>query len=405
MNAARKSRACPSVLLWGPLTKPHSQHCGPPTFPRNIYYTMKKRIRKIAILTGGGDCPGLNAVIRAVSRSAIHDYGWEVWGIEDGFAGLIEGRFLPLTIDKVSGILTQGGTILGTTNRTNPFLYAKRKGLKVEYKDVSKQALRFFRSGQFDALVCVGGDGTMSFAKRFSKEGLPIVGIPKTIDNDVPGTERTVGFYSAVHTATEAIDKLHTTAASHHRVMVIEVMGRDAGWLALASGLAGGADILLIPELPFDLKKVYARVKQRSSKGRRFTIIVVAEGAFPSGGEKIVQRKVKDVSQPVRLGGIAHWLANQIEMGTDVETRATVLGHVLRGGSPIYQDRLLATSFGCEATHRLAMGERGMMVGWGKGEFITIPLKNLAGGCRLVPKNHPWIDACRSMGAIFAEAE
>ena len=228
---------------------------------------MKKRIRKIAILTGGGDCPGLNAVIRAVSRSAIHDYGWEVWGIEDGFAGLIEGRFLPLTIDKVSGILTQGGTILGTTNRTNPFLYAKRKGLKVEYKDVSKQALRFFRSGQFDALVCVGGDGTMSFAKRFSKEGLPIVGIPKTIDNDVPGTERTVGFYSAVHTATEAIDKLHTTAASHHRVMVIEVMGRDAGHIALSAGIAGGADVILIPEIPYQIEKVAHKIKSLQKNG------------------------------------------------------------------------------------------------------------------------------------------
>ena len=185
---------------------------------------MKKQIKKIAVLTGGGDCPGLNAVIRAVVRSAIHDYGWEVWGIEDGFAGLIEGRFAPLTIDKISGILPQGGTILGTTNQTNPFLYPERKGSKVQYKDASNKAIRFLKANQFDALFCVGGDGTMSFAKRFAKEGLPIVGIPKTIDNDVPGTERTVGFYSAVNTATEAIDKLHTTAASHHRVMVIEVM-------------------------------------------------------------------------------------------------------------------------------------------------------------------------------------
>ena len=364
---------------------------------------MKKQIKKIAILTGGGDCPGLNAVIRAVTRSAILDYDWEVWGVEDGFAGLIEGRFVPLTRDKVSGILPQGGTILGTTNQTNPFLYPRKKGSKVEYKDASKQALRLLKANQFDSLICVGGDGTMSFAKRFAKGGVPIVGIPKTIDNDVPGTERTVGFYSAVDTATQAIDKLHTTAASHHRVMVIEVMGRDAGWLALASGLAGGADIILIPEIPFDLKKIYARVKERSLRGRRFTIIVVAEGAHPLHGKQVVQRQVSDVTQPIRLGGIGHWLAEHLEKQTKIESRAVVLGHMLRGGSPIYQDRILATSFGCEATHRLAMGEINMMVGWGKGEHISIALKNLPSGIRHVPKNHFWIDACRSMGTIFAE--
>ena len=249
----------------------------------------RKKIRRVAILTGGGDCPGLNAVIRAVTRSAIHDYGWEVWGVEDSFSGLVEGRVLPLTIDNVAGILPEGGTILGTTNKRDPFADA------VAAKNPAKKAERFFKEKEFDALFCVGGDGTMSFAKRFAKMGLPIVGIPKTIDNDVYGTERTVGFYSALHTATEAIDKLHTTAASHHRVMIIEVMGRDAGWLALGSGLAAGADIILIPEIPFDLKKIYARVEQRSQKGRRFTMIVAAEGVHPEAG---------------------HWLARQIEKNT-----------------------------------------------------------------------------------------
>ena len=363
-----------------------------------------KKIKKIAILTGGGDCPGLNAVICAVTRSAINDYGWEVWGIEDGFEGLIEGRLAPLTSDRVFDIMPLGGTILGTTNRSSPFFYSKDGG-KTPYRDTSKQILQLFERNELDALVCVGGEGTMSFAKKFSQEGLPIVGIPKTIDNDVPGTERTVGFYSAVHTATEAIDKLHTTAASHHRVMVIEVMGRDAGWLALASGLAGGANIILIPELPFDLEKVYQRVKRRSLRGRRFTIVVVAEGAFPAGGKQVVQKRVKDVSQPIRLGGVAHWLAAEIEKNTDVEARAVVLGHVLRGGSPIYQDRILATSFGCEATHRLAMGESALMVGWQEGKHIAIELKNLAPGARPVPKDHDWIDTCRSMGFTFAEAD
>ena len=364
-----------------------------------------KKIKKIAILTGGGDCPGLNAVIRSVVRCAIHDHGWEVWGIEDGFAGLIEGRIHPLLWDNVAGILTHGGTILGTTNQTNPFLYAKKKGATVEYKDASKQAMKMFKSGQFDALVCVGGDGTLSYAKRFAKEGLPIVVIPKTIDNDVPSTERTVGFYTAVHNATEAIDKLYTTAASHHRAMVIEVMGRDAGWLAVASGLATGASIILIPEFPFDLKKICDRVVQRSSVGRRYTIIVIAEGAHLADGRKVFQRKAKDRTQPFRLGGIGQWLSLEIEKKTGIESRSVMLGHILRSGSPIYQDRILATMFGCEAVHRLATGERNMMVAWGKGELTSHPLKNIPQGIRQVPKNHPWIDACRSMGALFAEKD
>lgn len=348
----------------------------------------KQRIRRIAILTGGGDCPGLNAVIRAVTRSAILDYGWEVWGIEDSFEGLIQERIFQLTLDKVSGILPLGGTILGTSNRADPFLY----------KDASQKIIKLFKKRGFDALVCVGGDGTMSFAKKFSKTGVPIISIPKTIDNDVPGTERTVGFYSAVHTATEAIDKLHSTAASHHRVMVIEVMGRDAGWLALASGLASGADIILLPEIPFDLKMVYQRVRERSRKGRRFTIVVVAEGAVPIGGKKFFQDQR-------RLGGIGPWLAESIQQEAKIEARGVMLGHLLRCGPPIYQDRILATQFGWEAVHRLATGEEGVMVAWGKSQHLSIPLKNLSPHPRLVPKNHPWIDICRSMGTSFAEGE
>lgn len=344
------------------------------------------------MLTGGGDCPGLNAVIRAVTRSAIHNYGWEVVGVEDGFEGLIEGRFVDLPLEKVSGIISKGGTILGTSNRVDPFPYAR-------------QVFKFFHEKKFDALVCVGGEGTMSFAREFAGKGMPIVGIPKTIDNDVPGTERTVGFYTAVHTATEAIDKLHTTAASHHRAMVIEVMGRHAGWLALASGLAAGADLLLIPEIPFDLRKIFARVKERSQSGRRFTIIVVAEGAHAQGGKLFVKRAAakKDRGRPMRLGGIASFLADAIEKQTGVEARSIALGHLLRSGPPIYQDRLLATAFGCEATHRLAMGERGTMVAWGKGRHLSIHFAAMSKGPRLVPANHEWIDACRSMGATFAD--
>lgn len=353
---------------------------------------MKKgnTIRRIALLTGGGDCPGLNAVVRAVTRSAINNHGWEVVGVEDGFEGLIEGRFIPLTYDRVSGIISQGGTILGTSNRVNPFPYVK-------------QVLKFFEQKKFDALICVGGEGTMSFAKEFAKKGLPIVGIPKTIDNDVPGTERTVGFYTAVHTATEAIDKLHTTAASHHRVMIVEVMGRTAGWLALGAGVAGAADIILLPEIPFQLVKIYQRVKERFQKGRRYTIIVVGEGAYPIGGDVVVKKRARDCVQPIRLGGIGAWLAENIEKATTIESRSVSLGHLLRSGPPIYQDRLLATSFGSEAVRRLRMGETQTMVAWGKGEHISIPFKDLPGKARLVPSNHPWIDICRSMGAIFGD--
>ena len=255
------------------------------------------KIKRVALLTGGGDCPGLNAVIRAVTRTAIIDFGWDVVGIEDGFVGLVEGRLQPLSIDSVSGIFTMGGTILGTSNRANPFKYEYRAGDNVRYEDASERAFKLLKEKAFDVLFCIGGEGTMSFASRFVKEGMPIIGIPKTIDNDIPGTERTVGFYSAVSTATDAIDKLHTTAASHHRVMVIEVMGRYAGWLALASSMAGGADIILIPEIPFDLKKIYERVKMRSSRGRRFTIVVVGEGARVKGGSRVIKRAAKDVDR------------------------------------------------------------------------------------------------------------
>ena len=361
------------------------------------------KIKRVALLTGGGDCPGLNAVIRAVTRTAIIDFGWDVVGIEDGFVGLVEGRLQPLSIDSVSGIFTMGGTILGTSNRANPFKYEYRAGDNVRYEDASERAFKLLKEKAFDVLFCIGGEGTMSFASRFVKEGMPIIGIPKTIDNDIPGTERTVGFYSAVSTATDAIDKLHTTAASHHRVMVIEVMGRYAGWLALASSMAGGADIILIPEIPFDLKKIYERVKMRSSRGRRFTIVVVGEGARVKGGSRVIQRAAKDVTNPERLGGIGPWLAEDIEKATGIEARAVVLGHVLRGGSPVFQDRILATRLGYEAVNRAANGERDRMIAWVSGEYVSVPIASMAGGPRLVSPDHPWIHTSRAMGAVFGE--
>lgn len=366
----------------------------------------KTQIKKIAILTGGGDCPGLNAVIRSVTRTAITNYGWKVEGILDGFEGLVKQRTTPLDYFQVSGFLTRGGTYLGSCNKVNPFMIAKpapnsSKQHKIFYEDASHLVMDFFKKGKFDALVCVGGDGTMSFAARFAAMGMPIIGIPKTIDNDVPGTELTVGFETAVAIAAEAIERLHSTAESHHRVMVVEIMGRDAGWLTLASGLAGGADVILIPEIEFDLKKIYAKIEGRTKKHRRYTIISVAEGARMKDGKQIVKRRVADVTQPNRLGGIADWLVEKIEANTGRDARAVVLGHVLRGGSPIPGDRLLATHFGYEAVHRLADGEKGRMVCWQAGQISSLPLTEIAKTSRKIPKDHHWLGASRATGATF----
>lgn len=358
------------------------------------------------MLTGGGDCPGLNAVIRSVTRTAINDYGWEVWGIQDGFEGLVEQRVTRLDYFSVSGFLTRGGTYLGSCNKVNPFMIAKpsrgaSRQQKVIFEDASHKVMDFFKQGKFDGLVCVGGDGTMSFAARFAAMGMPILGIPKTIDNDVPGTELTVGFETAVSTATEAIERLHSTAESHHRVMVVEIMGRDAGWLTLASGVAGGADVILIPEISFDLKKIYAKIEARSEKRRRYTIIAVAEGAHMKDGKQIIKRQVADVTQPNRLGGIADWLVEKIETHTGRDARAVVLGHVLRGGAPVPSDRLLATHFGYEAIHRLADGETGTMVCWQSGEVRSLAMADIGPVSRKVPPDHHWLGAGRANGAIF----
>ena len=246
---------------------------------------MANPIRRIGILTGGGDCPGLNAVIRAVAKSAMFEYGLEVWGVEDGFLGLIENRMRPLEPADVSNILTLGGTILGSCNRADPFNFAVRQGDQVVKQDVSDWVLRNIAGGHLDALVVIGGDGTMAGAAGLIAKGVSIVGVPKTIDNDLAGTDMTFGFDTAVTTATDALDKVHTTASSHHRVMVVELMGRYAGWLALHAGVAGGADVILIPEIPFDLDKVSEKCRQRDRYGKRFTIIAVGEGATCVGGQ------------------------------------------------------------------------------------------------------------------------
>ncbi|MBI5143979.1 MAG: ATP-dependent 6-phosphofructokinase [Candidatus Omnitrophica bacterium] len=362
---------------------------------------MKRK--RIAILTGGGDCPGLNAVIRAVTKKAILEFGWDVIGIEDGYEGLVYNKHRRLTYNDVSGILTQGGTILGTSNRANPYKYPVTEKKKAVFKDMSKAAIRNIKKLMVDCLVAIGGDGTLTIAHRLVKDGVPIVGIPKTIDNDIRGTDITFGFDSAVRIATEGIDRLHTTAQSHHRVMIMEVMGRQAGWIALYSGVAGGGDIILIPEIPYDLNIVAEKVRARSKKGKRFSIVVVAEGARPKGGEVTVRKVVRDGSCPERLGGVSFVLGEKLEELTSVEARAVVIGHLQRGGSPTAFDRILGRQFGVKAVDMIKKRELGYMVGVRKGFFLKVPLEHVAKGVKQVPADHILINTGRSLGTCFGD--
>jgi 6-phosphofructokinase 1 len=327
--------------------------------------------RTIAILTGGGDCPGLNAVIRAAVRTAVLQHGWRVIGIEDGFDGLVgTPRWLKLDLEAVRGILPRGGTILGTSNRGNPLAYPVRTAAGTQLVDVSAEVLSNFRTLNADALIAVGGDGTLKIARRLQDLGMPVVGVPKTIDNDLRGTDVTFGYHTAVEVVTEALDRLHSTAESHHRVMVVEVMGRDAGWIALEAGLAGSADIILIPEIPFDSDSVCASLTARRQRGSRFSIVVVAEGAHPRGGGKVVQASAAENLGVERLGGIGAFVAAQIGARLKVETRVVVLGHVQRGGSPTPFDRILGTRFGVAAVRLVAEGKFGRMVSL-RGRAVT----------------------------------
>lgn len=359
---------------------------------------MNKLKKRIGVLTGGGDCPGLNAVIRAIVKTADNDYGVEVIGFKDGYEGLIDNRFLEIDSRNVSGILAQGGTILGTSNRADPFNYPVLQEEDYVYLDRSSQAVRNFEALGLDALIAIGGDGTMAASAGMAKKGLPIVGVPKTIDNDLEGTDVTFGFDSAVVTATEAIDKIHTTAQSHHRVMIVEVMGRYAGWLALYSGVAGGGDIILMPEFPYDIEGVCDAVRSRNAQGKTFSIVVVGEGAKPIGGDMVVAKRIKTSPDAIRLGGISHQVAAQIEGLTNIECRVTILGHLLRGGSPSAFDRILATRFGVEAVHMAARGDYGKMVVLKSNQMESVPLEDVAGKLRLVTVDHEMIKTALSLG-------
>jgi 6-phosphofructokinase 1 len=321
-------------------------------------------VRKIGVLTGGGDCPGLNAVIRAVVRASIQ-YNWDIIGIKNGWKGLIDGDIVLLTDYSVSGILPKGGTIIGTS-RTNPFK---------KPEDVQKVEDNIKKFG-LDAIVAIGGDDTLSVALKFHQKGIPIVGVPKTIDNDLSGTDYTFGFDTAISIVTEAIDRLHTTAESHHRVIVVEVMGRHAGWIATMSGIAGGADEILIPEVPFNIEEVCKHLRARYEQGKKFSIVVVAEGAKPQGEDIVItQNDEKDEFGHVRLGGIGHSLAKEIENRMNVETRVTILGHVQRGGIPTAHDRVLATRFGVAAIELIKNGIYGKMVALQGDKILPVPLE------------------------------
>jgi 6-phosphofructokinase 1 len=361
------------------------------------------KIHRIGVLTAGGDCPGLNAVIRAVAKAALGSYNLEVMGIEDGYLGLVQNRMRPLNREAVSNILTLGGTILGTNNRVSPRRYSVKVDGVIETRDVTDRCLEHIAHNKLDALVVIGGDGSMSVASDFVRLGVNCIGVPKTIDNDLYGTDITFGFETAMSIATDALDRVHTTAASHHRVMVVEVMGRNAGWIALHAGIASGSDVILIPEIPYDIDIICEYVANRSRHGKRFSIICVSEGACPKGGHQVINRLDPTSPDPVRLGGIGQMLAEAVEERTEIETRTVKLGHVQRGGTPVPTDRVLATEFGYKAIELLTAGERSRLVVM-KGRTVThIPLEDAEGKQRLVPVDHPLVLAARNIGTCFGD--
>jgi len=323
---------------------------------------------KVGVLSGGGDAPGINAVIRAVVKKGIQYYGYEMVGIRDGWRGLLEGSFSPLDLKAVSGILPKGGSILGTS-RTNPF---KREG-------GAEKILENAEKAGIDAVVVIGGEDTLGVAHKMSELGLKCVGVPKTIDNDLVGTDYTFGFHTAVAIATEALDRLHTTAEAHHRVIILEVMGRYTGWIALEAGIAGGADAILIPEKPFDMDEVCEYIRRRQKRGRNFSIIVVAEGAKPKGGAEILYSETVDEFGHVRFGGVGYYIGKEIEKCMGIETRVVVLGHLQRGGSPTAFDRVLATRYGIAAIDLVHEGKFGYMVALQGNKIVSVPLKEIVG--------------------------
>ena len=363
----------------------------------------KKEIRRIAINTGGGDAPGLNAVIRAAVLSA-RGRGWEVSGIHHGYAGLLDtSKIIPLDYRDVRGITHLGGTILGTANKGNPFeMPVKLPDGKESVVDRSDEVVENFHRLGLDALIAIGGDGSMRIAQKFQDKGIPIVGVPKTIDNDLTGTVVTFGFDTAATVATEAVGRLHSTAEAHERVFTVEVMGRYAGWIALHSAIAGGADVALIPEIPFDIEAVCRKIMNREARGRRFSIVVVAEGAMPAGGEMVVQGP-KELGREVLLGGIGAEVALEIQERTGKETRNLVLGHLQRGGAPTPRDRVLALGFGAAAVRVIAAGESGVMVALDPPDVKTVPIAVATSRIKTVPLGSDIVSTARDIGLCLGD--
>jgi ATP-dependent phosphofructokinase / diphosphate-dependent phosphofructokinase len=357
----------------------------------------------ILVNTGGGDAPGLNAVIRSVTLSALRR-GWKVTGIRRGYHGLIapeDGGLIDLTRDRVRGIAHLGGTILGTVNKGHPFEFITEENGKKVLKDISDQVIHRFKEVGGDALIAIGGDGAFRIASRFIKKGMPIVGVPKTIDNDLSCTQATFGFDTAVTVATEAIDRLHTTAESHERVMVVEVMGRYAGWIAMHAGVAGNAHVILMPEIPYDMSKVVAHLKRRYASGRRYALVVCAEGAVPKDGA--LSTIGEELGREVRIGGLAERLADQIARQTGFETRSLVLGHLQRGGSPTHRDRLLALRFGAAAVRMVEAGQFGHLAAYQPPHMVPVLIEEAIAVMKTVPLDSDTVQTARDLGICLGD--
>lgn len=366
---------------------------------------MSNGVKRIGVLTGGGDCPGLNAAIRAVAKTAMYEHGLEVIGIEDAFQGVLEHRMRPLGAGDVSGILTHGGTFLGSSASCDPGRVPAGTNSRGEtiFDDRREECASFLARRGIDALVVIGGDGTMSVASGFVKLGVNCIGVPKTIDNDLVGSDVTIGFSTAVEVATEALDRLHTTAMSHHRVIVTEVMGRNAGWIALHAGVASGADVIVIPEIEYDLGAICDFVHGRSQRGKRFSLICISEGAKAVGGGRVIKETDANNPDPIRLGGVGEVLADDIGRETGIATRAVVLGHVLRGGTPNGSDRVLATMLGSRAVELLMSGASGRLVVMQGGKVTDVDLLNSAHKQRLVDPAGELVGAARWVGTCFGD--
>ena len=382
---------------------------------------MESKVKKVAILTNGGDAPGLNAVIRAIVKTG-RTFGIECYGFIEGYKGLLKNDFVKLDLQgNASGLLTKGGTIIGTSNATNVFNYkVVNEDGSVEYKDLSDQCVQNIKDDGFDCLFTLGGDGTQKSSRDFSLKGINCIGVPKTIDNDVAHTDMTFGYSTAVSIATEALDRLHTTAESHHRIMILEVMGRYAGWIALESGIAGGADIVLIPEIPYDINSVLAKINERRNRGKEFTIMVVSEGAKPKDGDITVKTVLNDGSglDNIRLGGVGEKLAAELEQLTGMGARNTTLGYVQRGGTPCAFDRVLSTRYGVKAMELAMEGTFNVLVNYKDGHMGCVPLEDVIGenkvigaasgntkesNIRKIPMDHPLIDVARKMGMCLGD--